>query len=190
MSRPFRELRPVRAHADIERYRVIDVREEHEFHGPLGFIDGAELVPLPTLAACADKLAGSRPLLFVCRSGKRSGVACETLQKLGFDDVTNLAEGMIGWNSAGLPVLHTEPKTLARLRDQIVSWAIQVGLFPAEAANDIVRERCQRHGSSYDEPSHGAVEDLISFVADSLGAIDPPDLELSLAAFRRALAVL
>ena len=112
------------------------------------------------------------------------------LQKLGVQDVTNMAEGMIGWHRAGLPVRYTEPKTLALLLDQIVSWAVQVGLFSADAARDIVRERLERHGASYEEPSHGAVEDLISFVGESASTPAPPDLDLSLTAFRRSLAVL
>ena len=66
----YSELTPEAAHAELDRFRIIDVREAHEFHGPLGFVEGAELVPLSTVAEHAEKLAGPRPLLLVCRSGK------------------------------------------------------------------------------------------------------------------------
>ena len=83
-------------------------------------------------------------------------MACETLQKLGIQDVTTMAEGMIGWHRAGLPVRYTEPRTLALLLDQIVSWAVQVGLLSADAARDIVRERLERHGASrWGQAGHG-----------------------------------
>lgn len=105
------EITPLEAFENLADYRVIDVREEPELHGPLGSIEGAELVPLAAVEACAARLKGLQPLLLVCRSGMRSGKACETLQKLGVTDVTNLTGGMIGWNEAGNPVILSDPQT-------------------------------------------------------------------------------
>jgi rhodanese-related sulfurtransferase len=104
-----RERTPVEVHAEITRYRVIDVREADEFYGPLGTIVGAELIPLASVGEHAARLAGGEPLLLVCRSGRRSASACETLRELGIEDVTNLAGGMLAWGEAGLPVAHLEP---------------------------------------------------------------------------------
>ena len=187
---PFPELTPDAAQAELERFLIIDVREEHEFHGPLGFVDGARLIPLSTVAEHSRKLSGARPLLLVCRSGKRSGKACEALQNLGVGDVTNLAGGMIAWNRAGLPLRHSEPTTLAELRDSIVSWVAQVSPPSEEAARDVLRQQAGRESAPYDEPSHSALGELLDFVADSLGEINPPDLDLSLAFFRSSLAAL
>jgi rhodanese-related sulfurtransferase len=186
----FPELTPLEAHARLGVYRMVDVREEREFHGPLGFVEDAELIPLSTVEANADRLVGSAPLLLICRSGKRSGMACEKLQELGSTDVTNLVGGMIAWNRALLPVRHTEPRTLTDLVDQIASWAAQVGPLTTDAALDIVRDRFERQGVCYEAPTHAAVEEFISFVALSLEAANPPDLDLGLASFRRSLAVL
>ena len=188
MSYP--EVAALEAFDSLDGYRVIDVREGYEFRGPLGFIDCAELVPLSTVKEHAGRLKGGRPLLVVCRSGKRSGKACETLVELGCEYVTNLAGGMIGWNRASLPVLHAEPGSLAALVDQIVSWTAMVGPLSAEAARDVFRERLTRANVSHESPTHAAVEDLISFVGETLASANPPDLELSLASFRRSLAVL
>jgi len=184
------EITPAEAHQALSGTRIIDVREPHEFEGPLGHIEGAELVPLSTVADSAAKLRGPEPLLLVCRSGKRSGMACEMLQKLGIEAVTNLAGGMIGWNRAGLPARRTEPAALSELVDQIVSWVVQVGPFTTEAALAMVCERFEREGVAYEAPTHAAVEDLLGFVAETLGDAGLPDLDLSLAAFRRSLAVL
>ncbi len=186
----YAETSPLEANNELAGYRVIDVREEHEFHGPLGFIERAELIPLSTLEAQVEELTGSRPLLLVCRSGKRSGMACEKLQKQGVDAVTNLSGGMIGWNRAGLPVLHTEPKTLAALVHQIVAWTAQVGPLSPEAALETAQRHFKQSDVPYDSPTNAAVDQLINIMGESLEADSPTDLDLSLASFRRFLAVL
>ena len=188
MSYP--EVAALEAFDSLDGYRVIDVREDYEFRGPLGHIDCAENVPLSTMKEHADKLKGTRPFLLVCRSGKRSGKACEVLKELGCGDVTNLTGGMIGWNRANLPVLHTEPESLSALVEHLVSWTAMVGPLTKESARDVFHKRLKRVNVSVKSPTHGAVEDLINFVAETLASANPPDLELSLASFRRSLAVL
>jgi rhodanese-related sulfurtransferase len=100
---PFAEIDVRSAAARLSDYRVVDVRGRDEFEGPLGHVPGSELVPTEQLCADAPAL-GERPLLLVCRSGRRSGLACQALIARGFPAVTNLAGGMIAWNEAGLPV--------------------------------------------------------------------------------------
>lgn len=187
---PYPNLSALEAFDSLDGYRVIDVREDHELSGPLGCIDLAEHFPLSSVKEHAEKLRGTRPLLLVCRSGKRSAKACELLQELGCEDVTNLAGGMIEWNRASLPVLHAEPESLSALVDQLVSWTAMVGPLTAEATRKEFNERFARANVSIQSPTHGAVEDLITFVGETLASANPPDLELSLASFRRSLAVL
>jgi rhodanese-related sulfurtransferase len=187
---PYPEVAAKEAFDSLDRYRVIDVREDYEIRGPLGCIDCAEHVPLSTVKDHAEELNGAHPLLLVCRSGKRSGKACEILEELGREDVANLTGGMIAWNRAGLPVLHAEPESLSALVDQLVSWTAMVGPLTEEAAREDFNERLKGVEVSFESPTHSAVEDLISFVAEELVSINPPDLELSLASFRRSLAVL
>lgn len=45
-----------------------------------------------------------RPLLLVCRSGRRLGRASLLLQESGFSGVYNLAGGMLAWNEHRLSV--------------------------------------------------------------------------------------
>lgn len=82
--------------------RRIDVREPAEFHGPLGHLPGAELVPLATLPAAARAWPRAEPLLFICRSGARSMKAACLLAELGFTSLYNLEGGMLAVNEAGL----------------------------------------------------------------------------------------
>ncbi|NJK88736.1 MAG: MBL fold metallo-hydrolase [Myxococcales bacterium] len=83
------------------RYRIIDVREPDEFGGELGHLDGAELVPLAGLLDAARDWPRDKPLLIVCRSGRRSARAAQSLASMGFWDVTNLEGGMLRWNELG-----------------------------------------------------------------------------------------
>lgn len=82
--------------------QLVDVREAPEFAG--GRIAGARLIPLGTLAKRAGELDRSRPVVLVCRSGKRSEQAREQLAALGFGQIACLDGGLMAWEAAGQPV--------------------------------------------------------------------------------------
>ena len=84
--------------------QIVDVREADEFHGILGHIEGARLVPLGELKSIVGSLDKSRPIVTVCRSGARSAQAAVMLEKEGFARVANLAGGMLRWRAIRLPV--------------------------------------------------------------------------------------
>ena len=75
--------------------RIIDVREPDEFHGELGHVPGAELVPLATLEHAAAGWPREQELVVVCRSGARSARAARLLMGLGFTRVVNLLGGIV-----------------------------------------------------------------------------------------------
>ncbi len=190
-----RELLPEQAHAQLDDFVVVDVRGAHEYHGPLGRLPGAALLPLPELDERAGELPKGRALLLVCRSGVRSRKACDTLAARGFGPVVNLTGGMIGWNEARLPIEQTDPGTLAELLEGLVAWAAQVGA----RSRDVVRGELEAalgtaagsgSGAESVGPTRESVERAIAFVERSCrsAAAPPPDLELSLASYRRWLA--
>jgi sulfur dioxygenase len=98
------EIQPDALEENAARIQIVDVREADEYHGPLGHIHGATLIPLGTLAARTGELARERPVVAVCRSGARSANASVLLQRDGFNDVANLAGGMLRWRAEGHPV--------------------------------------------------------------------------------------
>jgi rhodanese-related sulfurtransferase len=104
---------PREASPKLDDFCVVDVRSEGEFRGPLGHIHDSVLIPLPDLDSRAKELPRGRALLLVCRSGKRSRVACEKLIELDVGPVVNLEGGMIAWNLAQLPVERPTPESLA-----------------------------------------------------------------------------
>lgn len=83
---------------------VLDVREDKEIQG--GIIKGARHISLGDLPAQIANIGKNKqdPILVYCRSGARSGNACQQLTKAGFEDVSNLSGGIIAWETANLPV--------------------------------------------------------------------------------------
>lgn len=81
---------------------VIDVREPREFRQ--GHVPEALLVPLPVILDNSATLPSDRPIVLVCRTGRRSRRAAYALQQLGLSDVTMLRGGMLAWQAAGLLV--------------------------------------------------------------------------------------
>jgi sulfur dioxygenase len=98
------EIQPEALEENVAKVQLVDVREPDEFVGPLGRIRGAKLMPLGQLPARVGELARDRPVVAVCRSGARSANASVLLQKAGFNDVANLAGGMLRWRAEGYPV--------------------------------------------------------------------------------------
>ncbi len=76
---------------------LLDVRQpyEHdEFHIP-----GSILIPLNELPERITELENYKdaPLVVYCKAGVRSAMACKFLAAHGFNDLTNLADGVMGW---------------------------------------------------------------------------------------------
>lgn len=96
-----------------ERPLVLDVREPGEFaqarilgsiNVPRGVLEQAcewdfdETVP--------ELVRGrERPIVVVCRSGNRSVLAADVMQKLGFANVVSLKTGLRGWNDFDQPLV-------------------------------------------------------------------------------------
>lgn len=84
--------------------RLIDVRRPDEFNNELGHIKNAELVTLgPDLTALLEKGNKNEDIVFICRSGARSGNATMESLKHGYTSVNNMVGGMLRWNELQYP---------------------------------------------------------------------------------------
>lgn len=101
----YRDVEPDEVLRQLGRIRVVDVREPDEVVGDLGRIGAAKLVPLATLPGVARGWPKDVAVVFVCRSGNRSGRAAAMLAANGFRRVMNMRGGMLAWNAAGHPVV-------------------------------------------------------------------------------------
>lgn len=81
---------------------VLDVREPSERGGELGCIDGSLAIPLGELRGRLGDVPNDRPVVCVCRSGRRSAQAAAILEKNGITATASLAGGMIRWRALGL----------------------------------------------------------------------------------------
>ena len=97
------EIQPDWVARHLDEVFVLDVRNTPEFEGELGHLQGACLVPLDELQGRLDEIPRDRPIVAVCQSGKRSARATEMLLKAGFEQVANVAGGLIQWSRLALP---------------------------------------------------------------------------------------
>lgn len=81
---------------------LLDVREQHEFDQ--AHIDGVHLLPLGALPQRYDEIPKDRPILCICAGGVRSERAARFLLSKDYEDVTNMSEGMKGWQKRKLPL--------------------------------------------------------------------------------------
>ncbi len=84
--------------------RLIDVRRPDEYNAEFGHINGAELITLgPDLQTAIDTGNTSEQIVFICRSGGRSGQAAEYALSKGFTKALNMRGGMMRWSELKLP---------------------------------------------------------------------------------------
>lgn len=86
-----------------ENIILIDCREQDEWDA--GHIEAAKLIPLSEFQARTNEAGSSKDEIIIqCRSGKRSLDACMMLQNLGYENLTNLSRGILGWIENGYEV--------------------------------------------------------------------------------------
>jgi rhodanese-related sulfurtransferase len=90
----------VKARIDAgEKLLLLDVREPHEH---ADFNIGGTLLPLGQVQALqVDDIEDwkDKEVIIYCRSGNRSGQACNILEQAGFTNVSNLVGGMLDWQA-------------------------------------------------------------------------------------------
>ncbi len=85
---------------------ILDVREPSEFEAM--HIPGSRNVPRGILESACEwdfeetlpdlVMARDREIVVVCRSGRRSALAADSMQQMGYRDVVSLKTGLRGWN--------------------------------------------------------------------------------------------
>jgi rhodanese-related sulfurtransferase len=85
---------------------VLDVRTEAEKTAD-GYIEGSVLIPINDLPANLAQLPADKaaPIVVLCKSGHRGGIAMTYLNFAGYTNVRNLGGGLGAWIAAELPVV-------------------------------------------------------------------------------------
>ena len=98
VEKPIKEITPEELYnwqVTGEVFQIIDVREQHEYD----IVNiGAELIPLSTVSANADRISKDQKVVVHCKMGGRSAKAIRELEeKFGFDNLYNLKGGILRW---------------------------------------------------------------------------------------------
>lgn len=85
---------------------ILDVRTAGEFMG--GHIAKAINIDVEGMTFDGDiaKLDKSATYAVYCHSGRRSGIAVGKMKDAGFKNLFNLANGVLDWQAAGLPLVN------------------------------------------------------------------------------------
>jgi adenylyltransferase/sulfurtransferase len=79
-------------------FQLIDVREEYEYDEANM---GGHLIPLAELPARYEEVDKTKDVVVHCRSGKRSELAIQFLESMGYSNLYNLEGGIVAWNNEG-----------------------------------------------------------------------------------------
>ena len=84
---------------------LLDVREPAEYSA--GHAPNAKLIPLGQINSRLNELDAykDKPIVVMCRSGRRSAQAVSMLQNAGYTHVSNVKGGILEWESRGLEVI-------------------------------------------------------------------------------------
>ena len=77
-----------------EDFQLIDVREDFEYE--MSNLGGLS-IPLGGILIEAEKIDKTKPVVVMCRSGKRSAAAIMQLEQRGYTNLYNLRGGILAW---------------------------------------------------------------------------------------------
>ncbi len=80
---------------------ILDVRDANEFE--VSHLEGA----LRYKEGLLENLDPKSPILVYCTVGVRSNKLAKTLRELGFNEIIELQDGLIGWSNAQLPLVNS-----------------------------------------------------------------------------------
>lgn len=78
-------------------FQLVDVREDFEYE--MSNL-GGDLIPLGGVLIESEKIDKDKPVVIMCRSGKRSAAAVMQLEQQGFNNLYNLQGGILAWQQA------------------------------------------------------------------------------------------
>ena len=110
-SQIFEDITPKEAYELIEKndgnenFVIVDVRTPEEFAG--GHIEGAILIDFNSQNFRDEigELDKNVTYLHYCRTARRSSLALDVMEDLGFTEVYNMKGGIVRWEEEGYPVV-------------------------------------------------------------------------------------
>lgn len=110
-------LRPDFVAKQGRKVRIIDVREEDELTGVLGYIPGSDWIPVDRLPSLVERVHADDPIVLVSAGEERSDAGAVALEKAGLRFVAAMMGGIVAWRDDGYTTTR-DPSILAR-RDAV-----------------------------------------------------------------------
>ena len=98
------EINPQWVAANRDNVHILDVRTDYETEEEQARIKGAQMIPINELRDRLREIPKDKPVMTICRSGKRSVLAFDILRKSGWEQVASIRGGLLRWYAEGLPV--------------------------------------------------------------------------------------
>jgi len=98
------EISPEWVAAHRNDVHILDVRTKHETDEEKTRLQDAQLIPINELRDRLNEGPKNKPIMTICRSGKRSVLAFEILREAGWQQIANIKGGYLHWTAEGLPV--------------------------------------------------------------------------------------
>ncbi|MEX2131097.1 MAG: MBL fold metallo-hydrolase [Pseudohongiellaceae bacterium] len=98
------EISPQWVAAHMNTIHVLDVRTRVEIEEEGVMIDGAQMIPINELRDRLGEVQTDKPIMTICRSGKRSVLAYNILKAAGKAQVASINGGLLRWKDEGLPL--------------------------------------------------------------------------------------
>src|SRR5688500_4648532 len=94
-------LRPDFVAKQGRKVRLIDVRDEQELVGVLGYINGSDWVPKDQAMSVLERVDREDAIVFVSAGEERAGAVALALEKAGLRFVACMQGGIIAWRDDG-----------------------------------------------------------------------------------------
>ena len=98
------EISPQWVAGHLQQVYILDVRTKVETDEERARIPGALMIPINELRERIDEVPADKPVMAICRSGKRSVLAQSMLKQAGRTRVASVKGGLLRWYEEGLPV--------------------------------------------------------------------------------------
>lgn len=98
------EISPQWVAGHVRDVHILDVRTQAETQEESARIKGAQLIPIDELRERVAEVPDDKPVMTICRSGKRSVLAYTILKGAGRERVASISGGLLRWKDEGLPL--------------------------------------------------------------------------------------
>ena len=121
------------------RVRLIDIREDAELLGPLGYVPGSDWVPESRARSLSLRIDEDEPIILLSNNGERAAIVARELEKSGLRFVAAMLGGVLAWKDLGYST--TRDRSILERRDTLRRTVVH----PLPAGQRLARHHVVEH---------------------------------------------